>query len=60
MKISISDDGKGGWNLFAREGDDETAPFAYTALGRSAWAIKALVYGILTDHRQDPADREAE
>lgn len=54
MKIHITSDDKGTWNLVAWE-QDEQGPLAYTALGRSPWAIKALVHGILTDHAETPA-----
>lgn len=54
MIIKISSDSRGTWNLAAFE-NDEQGPLAYTALGRSPWAIKALVHGILTDHAEPAA-----
>jgi hypothetical protein len=50
--ITISSDREGTWNLFAKESDDELSPLVYIARGRSPWAIKALVHGILTDCEQ--------
>lgn len=58
--IKISSNGKGAWNLHAKERDDDTSPLIYTALGRSPWAIKALVNGILTDHQPDTAQNDTE
>lgn len=49
MIIEITDDGHGAWNLTAKTGRDAWPPM-YMAYGCSAWAIKALVHGILTDH----------
>ena len=62
MIIKISSSDHGTWNLIAKERDDDTSPWIYTAHGRSAWAIRALVHGILTDHAPEhpstPTDRE--
>lgn len=49
MIIEITDDGNGAWNLTAKATKDAWPPM-YMAHGRSPWAIKALVHGILTDH----------
>jgi hypothetical protein len=56
--IKISSDGKGAWNMHAKERDDDTSPIVYMALGRSPWTIKALVHGILTDHQPEPRGQE--
>jgi hypothetical protein len=47
--IEITDDGNGAWNLTAKAERDAWPPL-YMAYGRSPWAIKALVHGILADH----------
>jgi hypothetical protein len=50
--IEITDDGNGAWNLTAKTAKDAWPPMLM-AYGRSAWAIKALVHGILTDHAEE-------
>jgi hypothetical protein len=52
--IEIKGDGHGAWNLVAKNGQEDWPPM-YMAYGRSVWAIKALVSGILTDF-EEPTD----
>ncbi|MCY1141363.1 hypothetical protein OWR29_25475 [Actinoplanes sp. Pm04-4] len=49
MIIKISSNGKGAWNLVARERDDDMAPLVYTANGRNRVQIEFLLRGILAD-----------
>jgi len=53
--IEIKTDGPGTWSLTAKAEPDAWPPM-YMAHGRSAWAIKALVHGILTDHESTPKE----
>lgn len=59
MIIEIKDDGNGAWNLVAKAGQDDWPPL-YMAYGRSPWAIKALVRGILSDFDNPGDDRPAQ
>lgn len=52
MKIEITGNDNGAWNLIAT-GDDDPMPL-YAAYGRSPWAIKALVHA--GNHKQGLAD----
>ena len=54
MIIEIKDDGNGAWNLVAKNGKDDWPPL-HMAYGRSPWAVKALVHGILNDF-DEPAE----
>jgi hypothetical protein len=46
--IEIKQDGKGGWNLVAKD-EPEASP-TYVALGRNRVQIEFLVRGIMADH----------
>ena len=56
IEIRSTDDGT--WNLTAKaDTNPATVPF-YMARNRSAWAIRALVRGILADHEDDHTEPE--